>query len=225
MATPICLIVTTLVVSGTGGQLSVGGTIRGQSSATYHTSQGTYFVFRQRAISSRLTRLPQQSADDRLRVERESERPGFALGYNYRRDEQCHRVGCWCQGDGQLHGYDGDTGAVFTLAAHVMSGTRKWNSGIVARGSIYVANDNKVYAFRVPGGTPTPTPTARNTDSNAHCQPRRRLHSNSHSDGHQHQPPTATHFGSPTATPRPTPTPRSRATPRPRPTPPPRPTL
>ena len=26
--------------------LSVDGTIRGQSSATYHTSQGTYFVFR-----------------------------------------------------------------------------------------------------------------------------------------------------------------------------------
>ena len=31
-----------------------------------------------------------------------------------------------------------------------MTGTRKWNSGIVARGSIYVANDNKVYAFRIP---------------------------------------------------------------------------
>ena len=63
------------------------------------------------------------------------------------------------QGDGQLHGYDGDTGAVIYAGGDVMSGTRKWNSGIVARGSIYVANDNKVYAFRVPGGTPTPTPT------------------------------------------------------------------
>ena len=63
------------------------------------------------------------------------------------------------QGDGQLHGYDGDTGAVIYPGADVMSGTRKWNSGIVACGSIYVANDNKVYAFRVPGGTPTPTPT------------------------------------------------------------------
>ena len=45
-----------------------------------------------------------------------------------------------------------------------MTGTRKWNTGIAARGSIYVANDNKVYAFRVPaGGTPTPTPTATPT--------------------------------------------------------------
>ena len=33
-----------------------------------------------------------------------------------------------------------------------MTGTRKWNSGIVARGSIYVANDNRVYAFRIPSG-------------------------------------------------------------------------
>ena len=65
-----------------------------------------------------------------------------------------------------------------------MTGTRKWNSGIVARGSIYVANDNKVYAFRVPAtGTPTPTPTAyANTYSNcdAHSDPNR--HRNFESD-------------------------------------------
>src|SRR4029079_743196 len=64
------------------------------------------------------------------------------------------------QGDGKLHGYNGDTGAVIYPGSEVMTGTRKWNTGIVARGSIYVANDNKVYAFRVPAGTPTPTPTA-----------------------------------------------------------------
>ena len=71
------------------------------------------------------------------------------------------------QGDQRLHGYNGDTGAVVYAgggANELMTGTRKWNSGIAARGSIYVANDNKVYAFRVPGGgTPTPTPTATAT--------------------------------------------------------------
>ena len=70
------------------------------------------------------------------------------------------------QGDQRLHGYNGDTGAVIYAgggANELMTGTRKWNSGMVARGSIYVANDNKVYAFRVPGGTPTPTPTATAT--------------------------------------------------------------
>ena len=81
------------------------------------------------------------------------------------------------QGDGQLHGYDGDTGAVIYAGADVMSGTRKWNSGIVARGSIYVANDNKVYAFRVPGGTPTPTPTPTAT-------PTATVHTDGHRDCH-----------------------------------------
>src|SRR5205085_1951723 len=66
----------------------------------------------------------------------------------------------------RLHGYNGDTGAVIYAGTDVMTGTRKWNSGIAARGSIYVANDNKVYAFRIPsGGTPTPTPTATATST------------------------------------------------------------
>src|SRR4029450_1698454 len=70
------------------------------------------------------------------------------------------------QGDQKLHGYDGDTGAVIFAGGggnELMTGTRKWNSGVVARGSIYIANDNKVYKFNVPGGTPTPTPTATAT--------------------------------------------------------------
>ena len=70
------------------------------------------------------------------------------------------------QGDNRLHGYNGDNGAVIYAgggANEVMTGTRKWNSGIAARGSIYVANDNRVYAFRMPRGTPTPTPTATAT--------------------------------------------------------------
>ena len=66
------------------------------------------------------------------------------------------------EGDNKLHGYDGDTGDVIFAGGgtnELMTGTRKWNSGMVARGSIYVANDNKVYKFSVPNGTPTPTPT------------------------------------------------------------------
>ena len=66
------------------------------------------------------------------------------------------------EGDHRLHGYNGDTGAVVFDgggANELMTGDRKWNSGMVARGSIYVANDNKVYKFNVPGGAPTPTPS------------------------------------------------------------------
>ena len=66
-------------------------------------------------------------------------------------------------GDQRLHGYDGDTGAVVYDGGgpnELMAGTHYYSTtGIVARGRIYVAGDNKVYAFAVPGGTPTPTPT------------------------------------------------------------------
>ena len=30
-----------------------------------------------------------------------------------------------------------------------MTGTRQWNTGMVARGRIYFGADNKIYAFRV----------------------------------------------------------------------------
>jgi hypothetical protein len=52
------------------------------------------------------------------------------------------------QGNHRLHGYDGDTGNVVYAgggANELMTGYRKWNSCIVARGSIYVTNDNKAY--------------------------------------------------------------------------------
>ena len=65
--------------------------------------------------------------------------------------------------DQRLHGYDGDTGAVIYAGGgsnELMTGTRQWNTGIAARGHIYFGADNKVYAFNLPGGTPTPTPTA-----------------------------------------------------------------
>jgi len=69
-----------------------------------------------------------------------------------------------------LHGYNGDTGAVVYAGGglnELMANTRKWNTGIVARGRIYFAASNKVYAFTVPAVTPTPTPTATPTPTPA----------------------------------------------------------
>jgi outer membrane protein assembly factor BamB len=66
-------------------------------------------------------------------------------------------------GDQRLHGYDGDTGELIYDgggANELMVGTHYYSTtGIVARGRIYVAGDNKVYAFAVPAPTPTPSPT------------------------------------------------------------------
>ena len=52
-----------------------------------------------------------------------------------------------------MFGYNGETGAVIFAgggANDTISGTRTFNTGIAARGRIYVAGDNKVYAFKVP---------------------------------------------------------------------------
>ena len=110
-------------------------------------------------------------------------------------------------GDQRLHGYDGDTGAVVYAgggANELMAGTHSYSTtGIVARGRIYVAGDNKVYAFTVPGGAPTPTPTPTatpDTDTERPHPPRQ-------------DTPTATPSATPTATlatPTSTPTPRLR---------------
>jgi hypothetical protein len=64
--------------------------------------------------------------------------------------------GIGSEGDQRLHGFDGDTGTnVFTGggANELMTGTRRFNTGIVARGRIYVANSNQVCAFSAPGQT------------------------------------------------------------------------
>src|SRR5204863_481642 len=58
----------------------------------------------------------------------------------------------------------GDPDLVGGGANELMAGTRSFNTGIAARGRIYYATDNKVYAFSVPtSSTPTPTATATAT--------------------------------------------------------------
>ena len=83
-------------------------------------------------------------------------------------------------GDQRLHGYDGDTGAAIYDGGgpnDLMAGTHYYNTtGIVARGRIYVAGDNKVYAFGMASPSPTPrpapTPGARPTPPPRPLRPR-----------------------------------------------------
>jgi hypothetical protein len=179
-----------------------------QAAATYRTTQGTYVAVR--ASGTMLTAFRITAANP----------PGIVSTWSVNRGNG----GCgspfvtstdgtgnmivWVAGtqdphdsggDQRLHGYDGETGVVVYDGGgpnDLMAGTHRYNTtGIAARGRIYVAGDNKVYAFGVPGLSPTPTPTVTPTGTPT---------------------PTVT----PTLTPRPTPSPRPHPNPPPRPTPP-----
>ena len=217
-------------------QLSVDGVIRGQSSATYTTTQGTYFVFR---ASGELKAYKITATDPPTIVSAwNASQSGQGSPWVTTTDDT-HNAIVWvvgAEGDGLLHGYNGDTGAVIYTGTDQMTGTRKWNSGIVARGSIYVANDNKVYKFNVPGGAPTPTPTPTATPPVTPTPtPTATATPNPTATPSVTPTPTATPTSTTTPTPTTSPspsvsptstprvTPRPRPTRRPRPTPPPRP--
>ncbi len=143
-------------------QANVGGINRGTSAVTYHTSQGTYFGFHNDAGSIAARRVTATSPPTIVSAWTISQ-SGRGSPWVTTTDGT-NNVIVWVAGvagDQRLHGYDGDTGAVIYAgggANELMTGTRQWNTGMVARGRIYFGADNKVYAFRVPGA-PTPTPT------------------------------------------------------------------
>jgi len=200
-------------VAGPVSSAGVDGTLRGQSSTTYTTTQGTYFVFRADGGSQikayKITATSPPSIVPAWTANQSGQGSPWVTITDGTNNAIVWVVGA--QGDQKLHGYNGDTGAVIFAgggANELMTGTRKWNSGMVARGNIYVANDNKVYKFKLPTGSPTPTPTVTPTTTPTPTPT-------------PTVTPTPTPTGSPTATPRVTP--RPRPTRRPRPTPPPRP--
>ena len=195
-------------VAGPVISAGVDGTMRGQSSATYTTAQGTYFVFRAEDSNQikayKITPANPPTITFAWNVSQNGKGSPWVTTTDGTNNAIVWVVGA--QGDNRLHGYDGDTGNVVFAGGgnnELMTGTRKWNSGMVARGSIYVANDNRVYKFHVPGGTPTPTPTPTVTPTATPATPT----------------PTPTATPIPTVTPTPTATPISTATPTSTPTP------
>jgi len=151
-------------------QANVSGINRGTSAVTYHTSQGTYFGFHNDVGAISAYKITPTNP------------PTIVFGWS---QNQTGRGSPWVTttdgtnnmivwvagvdtGDQRLHGYNADTGAVVYAgggANELMTGTRQWNTGIVARGRIYFAADNKVYDFKLPAATPTPTPTATPTST------------------------------------------------------------
>jgi len=216
-----------------------------QGAATYRTNQGTYVACRASRLELSTLRITATNPPN-IAGAWSINRTGLGCGSPFvTSTDGTNNMIVWTIGTGgegdlgdqRLHGYDGDTGAVVYAgggANELMAGTHSYSTiGIVARGRIYVATDNKVYAFELPGGTPTPTPTPTAT-ATATFTP-----TPTPTPTHTPSPtPTATATATATPTPTPTPTPKAtasptptpspsatpRATPRPRPTPRSRPT-
>ncbi len=221
-----------------------------QAAATYRTNQGTYVACRASKIELSTFRItattpPQIDIVNGWSVGRNGCGSPFVTSTGGTNNMIVWVVGTETNGfpgDQRLRGYDGDTGDVVYdggAANELMSGTHSYSTtGIAARGRIYVAGDNKVYAFTVPGGasTPTPTPTATQTPTpnptptptgTPTATPSATPTATSSPSGTPSATPTVTASATPTATPTatatPRVTPRSRPSPRGRPTPPQRP--
>jgi hypothetical protein len=146
------------------------GAILPADAHTYRTNQSTYVAFRA---------SPAQLSTFRITA---SNPPSIAGGWSVNRDnggcgspfvsstDGTNNMIVWVvgtessgpEGYQRLHGYDGDSDAVVYDGGgptELMAGTHSYSTtGIVARGHIYVAGDNKVYAFAAPSPTPTPRP-------------------------------------------------------------------
>ncbi len=125
-----------------------------QAAATYQTSLGTYVVAKGNSTSLIAFRITPTSPPAISGVWTNSEN-GQGSPFVTTTDGTNNVIvwGIGSESDQRLHGFNGDTGAVVFNgggANELMAGTRRFNTAIAARGRIYVANDNKVYAFTVP---------------------------------------------------------------------------
>jgi hypothetical protein len=150
---------------------NVANFVAGQAAAAYRTSEGIYFLFRNASSSVTAYKITATNPPAILpawSVSQTGKGSPWVTTTNGINNAIVWVVGA--EGDQRLHGYNGDTGAVVYAGGGLneqMANTRKWNTGIVARGRIYFAASNKVYAFTVPAVTPTPTPTATPTPTPA----------------------------------------------------------
>jgi len=223
------------------------------AAASYRTKQGTYVAYRVNGSNLAAFRINPANPPTITSVWNVSQ-SGVGSPFVTSTDGT-NNVIVWAVGSGgdqRLHGYDGDTGSVIFGGGgptDTVAGTHSYSTtGIVARGRVYVAGDNRVYAFNLPAGTPTPTPTPTasatatttptatatpavtatatgtpTVTATASATPTSTATSTPTATASATPSATATASGSPTATPRPTPTARPQVTPRPRPTPAPRP--
>src|SRR5438876_9441520 len=141
-------------ISAPVASLHVSGSAIIQAAATYRTNQGTYVVFR--ASSSTLAAFRINPANPpTITTAWSVSQSGVGSPFVTSTDGTNNMI-VWSVGTGgdqRLHGYDGDTGAVVYSGGgpnDVIGGTHSYSTtGIVARGRIYLAGDDRVYVFTV----------------------------------------------------------------------------
>ena len=127
-----------------------------QAAATYKTSKGTYVAFRGSDNVLKAFRIAAGKPPrivDAWSVDQRGRGSPFVTTTNGSDNVIVWAAGA--EGDERLHGYDGDTGAVIFdggKESDKVPGLRRFSTGIVARGRIYLAGDDKVFAFTLRAG-------------------------------------------------------------------------
>lgn len=124
-----------------------------EAAATYQTTQGVYVAFTASSKAAAFRIVPGNPPTISLiwNVALSGRGSPFVTSTDGTNNSIVWVIGS--EGDQRLHGYNGDTGATIFNgggANELMTGTRRFNTGIAARGRIYIANDNRVYAFILP---------------------------------------------------------------------------
>jgi len=124
-----------------------------EAAATYRTTQGTYVAFTtsSKVAAFRIGAANPPTVSMIWNVSLSGRGSPFVTSTDGTNNTIVWVIGS--EGDQRLHGYNGDTGATIFNgggANELMTGTRRFNTGIAARGRIYIANDSRVYAFTVP---------------------------------------------------------------------------
>jgi len=137
-------------------QAHVSSTAIIQAAAAYRTALGTYVVFCGNSSQNQLTALRITASNPPTLTNVWTQSEGGRGSPFVTSTDGTNNVIVWgigCEGDQRLHGFDGDTGRVVYSGGgsnELMASTRRFNTGIAAHGRIFVAADNKVYAFRLP---------------------------------------------------------------------------
>jgi len=125
-----------------------------QAAATYRTALGTYVVFcgnGSQLVAFRITPTSPPTIASAWTVSENGRGSPFVTSTDGTNNMIVWGIGS--ESSQRLYSFNGDTGAIVFNgggANELMAGTVRFNTAIAARGRIYVANNNKVYAFTVP---------------------------------------------------------------------------